>query len=408
MAREDTLVHELSQRFLLEKPIVETTAYDAVKDTVLKVLREMFSRHPEYTYVPDTHRGWGFPDLDKTRIVIWQEYPYDTLFLPCITLNMGSMKYSPVSFNQNMATVDYLHDEYGNIVINEFGNPVPNYYEYAGAWDSSLSININAQSPWDRDLITDFVKINMIHVYRDWLYTRGVFVKSVTTSAEGQAEWRNQHIYKLTLTCDLYSEWTHRIPVPRDYITAITETMRAPISSAPLVPEGGIVDGETVEDFATIIDAEDQTVRFFNDDKPENAMATIEYDETENEWLIVDEYWAQIARYFDTDEELAMLQTKYSIDSLAEITIEIWFDILSAISSPMRIGYLQVIQDVQVGINEAADSLGVDPEIPLPDGYASTEYNRLIQLREIKGQLEEAYEELVKRPPVEDGYGYGL
>lgn len=403
MAREDTLVHEQSQNFPLERAVVSTNAYDSIKDTSLIALREMFSRHPEYTYVADPERGFGFPDLDKTRIVIWQDYPYDTLFLPCLTLNIGGMSYHPISFNQNMATIDYLLDEDGNTVKNDFGQPIPNYYEYAGAWDSTLAINVNAQSPWDRDLITDFIKINLIHVYRDWFYTRGIHVKRVSTGGEGQVDWRNQHIYKITVSAELYTEWTHRIPVPTEVVEAITHRISSPISSAPLVPEGGIIDGEKVEDFATILSADEVTVDEYNDDRPESAMDTVSYNTSLDEWEITENWWLQLARYFDTEEELEMLQTKYGINSLSDLSTEDWFNLVASVSSPFRIGYLQTIEDVQVGIEEAADILGIDPAMPLPDGYESTEYNRLLQLRSIKEQLEEEYEELVTRPTT--GYG---
>lgn len=398
MAREDTLVHEISQNYPLERAIVETTAYDAVKDTTLRAMREMFSHHPEYTYVPDPVRGFGYPDLDKTRIVIWQEYPLDTLFLPAITINIGSMRDHPISFNQNMNTVDYLHDDDGNIIYNAFGQPIPNYFEYAGAWDSVLNVNINAQSPWDRDLITDYVKINFMHIYRDWLYTRGIHVKTVGTSGESQADWRNQHIYKLTLAVDIYTEWTHRIPVPTEIVESVALNIYSPISTQALVPPNGVVDGEKVESVATILSHDEQALKTYDDDRPDSAMATVEYRTATNRWEITTEWWQYIATEFDDDENLEMLQVKYGITSLSDITTEIWMSILASISSSAHLGYLRVLTDLEAAIEEAADVLGIDSEMPLPDGYQSTEYNRLLQLRLIYDALKEEYEELVQRP----------
>jgi hypothetical protein len=399
MAREEQLVHELSQRFLLQKPQVESTAYNAIKDTILRVLREMFAKHPEYTYVPDPERGFDYPDLDKTRISIWQDYPYDTLFLPCITINMGSMRYHPVSFNQNMNTVDYVFDPEGTIVPDALGHPLPNYFEYAGAWDSSFSVNVNAQSPWDRDLITDFITINFMNVYRDWLYTRGVFVKDVSTSGESQVDWRNQHIYKLTLSLELYSEWTHRIPIPQTILESITLKIGAPISSQALVPIDGIVNGQTVSSVATILppDGLHYVVDFFSSEKPASAMDTIVYNATLNLWQINTIWWAKIAAFFNTPQLLAMLHAKYGITALNQLTTEQWFDILASISSPYRLGYLDTIQDVQEGKVAAGLVLGVDPETPFPIGFETTEYNRLIQLQNLKITLETTYTGLVTR-----------
>lgn len=399
MAREDQLVHELSQRFILTKPQVESTAYDAIKDTILRVLREMFSQHPEYTYVPDPTKGFDYPDLEKTKISIWQDYPYDTLFLPCITINMSSMRYHPISFNQNMGTVDYVHDDRGDIVLDTFGRPLPNYYEYAGAWDSNFSININAQSPWDRDLITDFVTINFTHVYRDWLYTRGVFVKATSTSGESQLDWRNQHIYKLTVSLDLYSEWTHRIPIPRVILERLALKVGAPISSAVIVPEGGIVNGDTVTGSSTILppDGIGYETALSLDEKPVSAMDTIAYNASLNVWEITTIWWRKIASFFNTPSLLGMLRQKYGITTLNQITVEQWFDILASISSPYHLGYVKVSQDVQVGKEAAGTVLGVDSETPFPLGYEETEYNRLIQLQKIKATLDETYARLVVR-----------
>lgn len=362
MAREDTLVHEIAQNYLLEHPIVETTAYDAIKDTILRVLREMFSRHPEYTYVADPDRGFDYPDLDKTRISIWQAYPYETLFLPCLTLGMSSFKRRPVSFNQNIGTVDYLHDEQGVIVRNEFGHPIPNYFEYAGAWDSSISINVNAQSPWDRDLIADFVTVNFVHLYRDWLYTRGIHVKDVSNGGESETDFRNQHIYKVTTSLELYTEWTHRIPIPREYVESFYLKISAPISTSALVPPGGIVGGIKQENVETILPIGDVRILVdeYLNDKPDSAMDTIQFNSEIGEWEIKEEWTLKLARYFNTQEELQMLQTKYKINSLSEISVVNWLSILASISSPFRLGYIKTIKDLENGINEAAEELGLE------------------------------------------------
>lgn len=403
MAREETLVHELSQRQPPQRAVIETTAYDATKDIILLVLREMFSRHPEYTYVPDPERGFDFPDVDKTRLQIWQDYPYDTLFLPVITINMGSLRDHPIGFNQNINTVDYKHDENGNLEYNQFGQPIPLYFEYSGAWDISFSININAQSPWDRDIIADFVTINMMHVYRDWLYTRGVHVKTCSTSGESQVDWRNQHVYKLTLSLDLYTEWTHRIPYPIELLERISITQNLPISTQPLVPPGGIdTNYHKVEDVATIIadGSPLQSVDRFLDMKPLTAMDTISYNSALNEWEIKESWWDFIARTFSSVESLQMLSALYGINTLSEITVENWFDILARISSPAHLGYLKTIQDVHVGTTIAAAVLNVDIDDTFPDGSEETSLNRLIQLRNIETLLRNNYMASVTRPRI--------
>lgn len=398
MAREDILVHERIQNFPIKESVVETTAYDAVKDTILTTLREMFAKHPEYTYVPDPHRGFGFPDLDKTKISIWQNYPYDTLFLPCITLNLGSQRSKPLSFNQNLGTVDYLLDKQGNQVFDSFGRPIPIYYEYADAWDISLNININAQSPWDRDIITDYLTINLTHVYRDYLYTRGIFVSSVSTSGESEADWKNQQIYKLTVSAELYTEWTHRIPYPTETIDRIGLKIGMPISSEALVPSEGIVNGFSVETVAGILSPSERQYRYFNDQKPATASETIKYNTTTNVYEITPQWWEMIGRVYHTPAILAMIHSKYNITSLSQLTVFDWMDSISSISSSIRLGYLKTIQDLKDQLVQVANRLGIDPNIPLDVSYGNTYYNEALELQFLIQSLTTNYNHLVIRP----------
>lgn len=392
MAREDTLVHQFSQREPLRRAVVETTAYDATKDCILHVLREMFARHPEYVYVPDPHRGFDFPDLEKTKIQIWQDYPYETLFLPCITINVGSFRDHPVGFNQKIHTVDYWYEQ-GNVVYNEFGRPIPLYFEYAGAWDISFNININAQSPWDRDLLADFVTINFMHIYRDWLYTRGIHVKTLSNSGESQVDWRNEHVYKLTTSLDLYTEWTHRIPYPRELLERFGYSIHSSIARQPLVPDSDEDPVERVDNFATTTDEIPQ----YLDLKPASAMDTVVYNEETQQWEIEEEWWLFIGRYLSREEIATEISIRYEVNTLEQLVVEDWLDILANISSPARLGSAKVLNDVQVGIKEAANSLRVDADGDFPPGSETTELNRLIQLRNIYAELEGRYQSATVR-----------
>lgn len=391
MARESTLIHEREHNFVPDHAIVETTGYDAIKEIMLKVLREMFSRHPEYTYVPDPERGWGWPDFEKTKIAIWEDYPLDTLFLPVITLNIGSVRDHPIGFNQNREVVNYLVDKNGEQVFSPDGFPIPIYFEYAGAWDVNFNITIDAGSPIERDVLTDLVKISIMHIYRDWLYTRGIHVKTLNVGGEEIVEWKNDKIYKTTISCELFTEWTHRIPFPSGPIADhFSYRIGMPITHSAIVPQGYIKEGwiwgkDGVPIYHPASRAQVTTEFFSLDKQPETVINTLEYNTTTNAYEITEAWWLFIAKYYIQID----MKAKYHIEKLADITVAIWLDSLASVSSPARLGYPKVIADLEEEIKRLGVEMGVDPESDL-SGYGP-QYNRIKELQENLDNLKNTY-----------------
>lgn len=216
--REYDLIHERQHNFVLERAMVETAHVDYLKDQFIEILRQTFSQHPEYTYIArqlgdDEGTLDQSPDFDRTKIVITDVYTYDVKFLPVITIRINSSRSFDVCFNQNQTTVDYLVDNNGNYVYDSLGKPIPIYYEYAGAWESQITLNVSAEDTITREELVTFLSVGLFHLKRDEFYTKGIFIKNVSTGGETEEVYANDYIYKQSLLIDTWSEWTHRLPV---------------------------------------------------------------------------------------------------------------------------------------------------------------------------------------------------
>lgn len=404
MTREVTLVHEVQHNFPPDNPLIETNGYDSIKDTFLKMLREVFSRHKKYTYVPDKERGWGFPDLDKTKIVIWEEYALDTLFLPAITISIGSVRNHEMSFNQSWGQVNYKTNSIGQVEVDSLGHPIPIYYEFAGAWDISFQITLNAADPITRDVLTDFIKIHVMHVYRDWLYTRGIHVRSIGVGGEDAVEWGNNKIYKTTTSVEIMTEWTHRIPIKGDVLDRIAYTIGTPIQHSALVAEGIVGEGVINTENSTLRKpaplSEADTFAYIENKRPTNVMNTIAYNTQTNSYQILPIWWVFIINNLDEQ----MLQTRYSLTRLADLTVANWMDILANVSSPAHMGIPTVLSNLNAAITEIGIRLNVDPLGDL-SGLTDPIYNEIKELIAIRDSLENGYRESVTRYSPISGVG---
>lgn len=212
MAREALLIHEIQQNFPLVRSMTETNHIDYIKNLLVDTLRESFAQHPDYPYIARDDEIGG-PDFDRTEIVITDVYTYDVKFLPAITIRVNSSNSRDVSFNQNRFTVDYLRDDDGNFVKNEFGKLVPAYFEFAGGWESQATVNVTTEDTITREELITFLSVLLFHLKRDKLYTKGVFVKNVSIGGEAEEPYANDYLFQQSITLDLWSEWTHRLPV---------------------------------------------------------------------------------------------------------------------------------------------------------------------------------------------------
>lgn len=208
---------EKDHRYSPQREYIADTHIESLKNIIIEGLRDVFSKHQGYQYIERTD-GIPGPDLDKTKICITDVYSYEAKFLPIITVRVTSSNTKAISFNQDVGTTDYLYDEEGKIVYDNWGRPVPIYYQYNGAWDSSVQLNIFTESTIEREELTTFVSVVCINLLRDlWRY-QGMFVKTVNVGGESETAFANDYIYQQQVMLDVYSEWTRRIPVPTEIL----------------------------------------------------------------------------------------------------------------------------------------------------------------------------------------------
>jgi len=218
-------IWEREHAYVPPREYIVDTHVDAIKNIVIDGLRDLFMKHQTYEYVPRTDDIPG-PDLCKTGIVVTDVYSYEQRFLPVITVRVNTSNTHHISFNQNVGTEGYLMDEDGNLTKDSYGRPIPIFYEYAGAWDSSVTLNISAESTIEREELVTFCSVIAINLLRDYWRFEGMFVKNVTVGGESEAPFANDYIFQQTVTLDVYSEWTRRIPVPSAVIEGFNYQIR--------------------------------------------------------------------------------------------------------------------------------------------------------------------------------------
>ena len=227
---------EKDHRYSPQREYIADTHIESLKNIIVEGLRDVFSKHQGYQYVERTD-GIPGPDLDKTKICITDVYTYETKFLPIITVRVTSSNTKAISFNQDVGTTDYLYDEEGKIVHDNWGRPVPIYYQYNGAWDSSVQLNIFTESTIEREELTTFVSVVCINLLRDlWRY-QGMFVKTVNVGGESETAFANDYIYQQQVMLDVYSEWTRRIPVPTEILEGFNydiQTIKGEVGSTTI------------------------------------------------------------------------------------------------------------------------------------------------------------------------------
>jgi len=196
------------------------------RNLLIDTLREIFARDREFGYRADI---FGFPktpdhtglDIDAgidddvtTRLFIGSTFRYDIQFLPAITVRQTSSQYKPISFNQNMLSLQYqkqrTEDGYGNVDFVR----VPSHYTYAGSWEQSFEVKVTSNSQEDTASIADVVMISLQSTYRRILERNGLFVKQVSAGGESSEQvGSNDPLFSVVITVNTLSEFRREIPV---------------------------------------------------------------------------------------------------------------------------------------------------------------------------------------------------
>lgn len=222
MAREERLIRERALREKPPYPILNTDHLVHIKDTMINILRDIFSRDPEFTYIREV--DGILPDFENPNLglVITDVYSYEVEFIPAITVRVNNSNLTPVSFNQNQGTFDYLRNEDGSLAKDAYGKPIPIYEEFAGLYKSSVTLLITTWTPLDREKLIAKVAIIFKHLLRDQLYADfGLFVESVNVGGEQELAYSNDHLFSQAVTVDVLTSWTNRIPTTDEVVEGI-------------------------------------------------------------------------------------------------------------------------------------------------------------------------------------------
>lgn len=249
----------ISDIFDLEN-IVQQTGIVHGKNILVDTLRDIFSHDRQYKYVSDvfgfpktpSHLGLnpeaGLDDEETTRIFIGTAYRYDIKFNPSIIVRSTGTRYVPISFNQNRLNTLYrkelIMDGYGNkAVVN-----TPYAYTQVGAWDQTFEVKIIAENEMDREEITDIVSSALMMTRRIDLERAGLHIKDVSTSAETETQYANDHLYMISVNVSARSEFKTSIP-----IHDVCERIGICLTFRTL-PDGPVADGLTINEQITQAD----------------------------------------------------------------------------------------------------------------------------------------------------------
>ena len=224
MSREDRLIYERVKKDRITIPVLTTDHVEYIKNVLIDAFRDVFSRDPDYPYIYDPATGepmWGDPGGGKglnpnLGIVIRDVYDYDVEFLPAITVRVNGGTVDDVSFSQNQFTYNYVRDETGALVLDEYKRPIPLSQEYSGIYNTTAVLFIHAFDTVSREEITTRVSILCKHLLRDQLYADcGLFIKHVSVSGETETPYQegNDYIYSQSVTLEILTGWNNRIPV---------------------------------------------------------------------------------------------------------------------------------------------------------------------------------------------------
>ena len=210
----------VSDVFNLEN-VVQQTGIVQSKNLLIDTLRDVFRDDREYKYVDDdfgfpktpSHLGLdpdaGLDDEETTRIFIGSTYRYDVKFNPSIIIKSTGSRYKPISFNQDMTSIVYTRDGYGNKRLIS----MPSATTLVGAWDQTFEVKIIAESEADREELADIVMVALMSTRRKDLEIAGLFIRSISTSGEEEEPYANDYIYMVSISIEARSEFKVHIPI---------------------------------------------------------------------------------------------------------------------------------------------------------------------------------------------------
>jgi hypothetical protein len=206
---------------------VQNTQITHPKEIFIETLRNYFSEDSYYHYSRDQ---WGFPNtpdhtnlllgagLDDeitTRLYIGEYYRYDVSYYPSLLVKHTGSSSMPISMSRNKGSVQWEAIQYVDGYGNKTSYSTPSYFIEAGAWEGSLSVDIETKSLRSRDELAQIVSQFFVSAAYEDLYKSGVVIKSGSPKVGSPTEEddRNDKIFKVSVNFDIYSEWRRHTPI---------------------------------------------------------------------------------------------------------------------------------------------------------------------------------------------------
>ena len=196
------------------------------KEIVIAVMRDFFSKDSYWHYATDL---WGYPqtpdltdfprdaglhDNTTTRLFIGEYYRgIDLIYYPCLLVKNGGSNSVPLSFNREGGTVFnesiIFDDGYGNTKTVS----MPKYFQFAGAWEGSITIDVRTKDIRARDELCELTSLLFTDLAFDDLVKSGLLVKNVSISTPSEVSDSTDWVYIQTITLQVRSEWRRHIPI---------------------------------------------------------------------------------------------------------------------------------------------------------------------------------------------------
>ena len=213
--------------------MVQNTMIRYPKDLFIASLKEFFGRDSKYHYVSDE---WGFnktpdhtdlpPDAGlyddlTTRVFVGEQNRTDVIFYPAIIVKGGSFQSKPISINRDQYRIEHKRMEFRDSFGNRRFSLVPDKFVLAGAWEGSISIEVQSRGLRERDDLIELISAYFVDLNWNNLSRAGVSVKpGLSIGSPSEVDDRNDKLFKQTVEVPIRGEWRREIP-----ITDIIETI---------------------------------------------------------------------------------------------------------------------------------------------------------------------------------------
>lgn len=204
---------------------VQNTMISFPKELFIETLREFFSQDSYYHYQRD---AWGFPKIPDhtdlpsqsglhddvtTRLFIGEFYRYDPIYYPALLVKSAGSRSVPISMNRDKGSLQWRNIKFIDGYGNERIVSTPDYFVQSGAWEGSITVDVESRSPRSRDELVDIISLAFVDTRFEEMKNSGVLIKGVNAGSQSEGDDRNDKLFRQTITFDIRSEWRRHIPV---------------------------------------------------------------------------------------------------------------------------------------------------------------------------------------------------